>query len=225
MHLAIFWGMVVLAIGTALATVDWDGTRLFFGFQFLRGGAYLLFELVLDVFGVVLLAGLAVAAYRRYVLRPKPLQMQVCAKDTWQSAYLLIVLLLIAVSGFVIEGLRLEEGYRAKAWLDQGMAVAASDERAARDEERAAQNVSAAPGRRWAWRVSEALQPALFAGDSVAAPRRLVGSRPGGLRLHWEHPVHEGIPPDRRAAEHLLRESDRVARPARSRGARRASRS
>jgi len=144
-HLAIFWGMVVLAIGTALATVDWDGTRLFFGFQFLTSGAYLLFELVLDLFGVALLAGLAVAAYRRYVLRPKPLQMQVCAKDTWQSAYLLIVLLVIAVSGFVIEGLRLEEGYRAKALLGADVAAAAGDDRAAWDQVRAAQNTSAAP--------------------------------------------------------------------------------
>ncbi len=37
MHLAIFWGMVVLAIGTALATVDQDFTNLLLDFQVLRG--------------------------------------------------------------------------------------------------------------------------------------------------------------------------------------------
>ena len=37
MHLAIFWGMAVLAIGTALATVDQDFTNLLFDAQILRG--------------------------------------------------------------------------------------------------------------------------------------------------------------------------------------------
>ena len=54
MHQAIFWGMVVLVVGTALATVDQDFTNLLFDFQILRGSFYRLFELALDVFGVVL---------------------------------------------------------------------------------------------------------------------------------------------------------------------------
>ena len=44
MHLMIFWGMVILLIGTILATIDWDVTHLFFGFQFLTGMTYNLFE-------------------------------------------------------------------------------------------------------------------------------------------------------------------------------------
>ncbi|HEY5670387.1 MAG TPA: hypothetical protein VIS10_10345, partial [Anaerolineales bacterium] len=58
MHLTIFWGMVVLFLGTVVATVDWDVTHLFFGFQFLTGGIYVIYELVLDIFGILLLAGL-----------------------------------------------------------------------------------------------------------------------------------------------------------------------
>ena len=57
MHLAIFWGMVVLAIGTALATVDQDFTNLLLDSQILRGGFYCLFKLALDIFGVVLIVG------------------------------------------------------------------------------------------------------------------------------------------------------------------------
>ena len=49
MHLAIFWGMVVLAVGTALATVDQDFTNLLLDKQILSGGYYHLFELALGL--------------------------------------------------------------------------------------------------------------------------------------------------------------------------------
>ena len=70
MHFTIFWGMIALFIGTILATVDWDVTHLLFGFQFLQGSTYFIFELALDVFGVVLIVGLAMAICRRYLARP-----------------------------------------------------------------------------------------------------------------------------------------------------------
>ncbi len=73
MHLAIFWGMLVLAIGTALATVDQDFTNLLLDTQILRMDIYRVFKLALDIFGVVLILGLGMAAFRRYVLRPKRL--------------------------------------------------------------------------------------------------------------------------------------------------------
>ncbi len=71
MHQAIFWGMVVLFVGTALATVDQDFANLIFDRQILRGSFYQLFELALDVFGVLLIVGVAMAAYRRYLVRPQ----------------------------------------------------------------------------------------------------------------------------------------------------------
>ncbi len=70
MHLAIFWGMLVLAVGTALATVDQDFTNLLLDKQILSGDFYRIFKLALDVFGVVLIVGVVLAGYRRYVLRP-----------------------------------------------------------------------------------------------------------------------------------------------------------
>jgi Fe-S oxidoreductase/nitrate reductase gamma subunit len=111
MHLAIFWGMLVLAVGTALATVDQDFTNLFFDFQILRGFFYKWFELALDLFGVVLILGLALAAYRRYVIRPERLQAARKDISLWDDFPFLRVLFLIAVTGFAIEGLRLAEGF------------------------------------------------------------------------------------------------------------------
>ncbi len=115
MHLAIFWGMLVLAVGTALATVDQDFTNLLFDSQILRGLFYKLMELALDIFGVVLLLGLAMAAYRRYVIRPERLQTTRTGISLWDSFPFLTALCLIAVTGFGVEGLRIAEGFHIEA--------------------------------------------------------------------------------------------------------------
>ena len=107
--------MVVLFIGTALATLDQDVAYLIFGSQFLVGNIYRAFELALDVFGVVLIVGLVGAVIRRYVVRTPRLQNGVPPTFRWDSAVLLASLLVIAVTGFVVEGLRLAEGSRLAA--------------------------------------------------------------------------------------------------------------
>ncbi|MBU1570017.1 MAG: (Fe-S)-binding protein, partial [Proteobacteria bacterium] len=107
MHLMIFWGMAILFIGTILATVDWDVTHLILGFQFLKEDFYLLFELTLDIFGALLILGLGMALYRRYILRPERLKTPEPPTFQWDSLYLLIILLLVNVTGFIIEGLRI----------------------------------------------------------------------------------------------------------------------
>ena len=107
MHLAIFWGMIALLLGTALATIDWDVTRLFFDFQFLVGPPYLIFELILDLLGLAALVGLALAAYRRYVVRPARLQAEPARRARWDDGYVLALLALIVITGYLVEGLRL----------------------------------------------------------------------------------------------------------------------
>ncbi len=107
MHLTIFWSMAILLVGTALATVDWDVTFLILDFQFLRGYFYLFYELALDIFGLLLVFGLGMAVYRRYILRPERLKTPETPTFRWDSFYLLIILLLIDLTGFIIEGLRI----------------------------------------------------------------------------------------------------------------------
>jgi Fe-S oxidoreductase/nitrate reductase gamma subunit len=115
MHLAVFWGMAVLALGTALATIDQDFTNLAFDFQILRGNFYRLFELALDVFGVVVILGLGMAAYRRYLVRPKRLQVSQKNISLWDTFPFLTLLLLIVATGFLAEGLRIAEGFSIEA--------------------------------------------------------------------------------------------------------------
>jgi Fe-S oxidoreductase/nitrate reductase gamma subunit len=107
MHLTIFWGIVALAVGTAVATIDWDVIRLFFDFQFLEGTVYILFEAILDIFGVLLIIGLGIAIFRRYVQRPSRLQNIGERRLTQDDAYVLVMLTLIAISGYLVEGLRI----------------------------------------------------------------------------------------------------------------------
>lgn len=107
MHLAIFWGMVALFLGTILATVDWDVTRLIMGFQFLKDGIYVVYELILDIFGLVLLLGLGMAAYRRYIIRPTRLENIPGSGLSLDDAYAIVMLVLIAITGYLIEGLRI----------------------------------------------------------------------------------------------------------------------
>ena len=107
MHLSIFWGMAVLLLGTIAATFDWDVTHLFLGFQFLKGSTYLIFELLLDVFSVVLLIGLGMAFYRRYVLKPERLATVTIPTFPWDSFYLLSILTAIALTGLIMESFRM----------------------------------------------------------------------------------------------------------------------
>ena len=107
MHLTIFWGMVALFLGTVLATVDWDVTRLFMGRQFLTDGLYVFYELVLDIFGLLLMLGLGMAAYRRYILRPARLLNNLGGGLSLDDAYVLGMLALIAITGYLVEGLRI----------------------------------------------------------------------------------------------------------------------
>jgi Fe-S oxidoreductase/nitrate reductase gamma subunit len=107
MHLSIFWGIIALFIGTALATIDWDVTNLFFNFQFLKGSVYVVYELILDILGLFLILGLALAIYRRYILKPARLENLPDKVLKSDDLYVLVILSIIAITGYLVEGLRI----------------------------------------------------------------------------------------------------------------------
>ncbi len=125
MHFSIFWGMLVLAFGTALATVDTDVTDLFFGFQFLKGWVYIVFELTLDILGLLVILGLGMAVYRRYIAHPSRLQNFPVKKLAGDDLYVLVMLSFITLSGYLTEGLRIAVTQRDWAvWSPIGNAIA-----------------------------------------------------------------------------------------------------
>lgn len=103
MHLLIMWGFVVLFIGTVIVTIEYDLFQKILGMKhgFWVGSFFLGYELILDTLGVLFLAGLIWALVRRYGLKPPQL--------TWKPLDLVLPvwLLLIGVTGFLVEGLRL----------------------------------------------------------------------------------------------------------------------
>jgi Fe-S oxidoreductase len=69
-HTLVFYGFLVLFIGTVILAFNDDFTRLFFGYDFWHGAFYLGYSLFLDVFGAALVFGLTVMAIIRGVQRP-----------------------------------------------------------------------------------------------------------------------------------------------------------
>lgn len=100
LHLPIFYGTVLLFIGTAIVVVYEDVLRWFGDFE-LEGLFYVVFEAVLDAAGVALIVGVVIAMVRRFVVRPDHLPPKL------STALVLCGLLFMAVSGFFLEGYRI----------------------------------------------------------------------------------------------------------------------
>lgn len=103
MHLFIMWGFIVLFIGTVIVTIEYDLFQKILGLAhgFWVGSFFLGYELILDILGALFIVGLIWALVRRYGVKPPQL--------TWKPLDLALPvwLLVIGVTGFVVEGLRL----------------------------------------------------------------------------------------------------------------------
>jgi Fe-S oxidoreductase/nitrate reductase gamma subunit len=124
MHALIFYGFAALVVATGLiALQDWTGVR------FLQGEFYLWYSLLSDGFGILGIAGLALALWRRTLRRPAHLP------NRPGDLLALLLLLLLFLQGFLLEGARIavtelrqqpelarwSPGGLAVAWLFQGL--------------------------------------------------------------------------------------------------------
>ncbi len=101
MHTLIFWGVTIQVIGTTLNLMQMQLFIPFVELPFPRGTAYLVYELLMDLAGGAILLGVIMAIFRRTILRPKALE------SRWDDYYALILLGLIPIAGFTLEGSRL----------------------------------------------------------------------------------------------------------------------
>ena len=100
MHSAVYFGFLVLFLGTVTLEID---HLLPANLKFLEGRVYQGYSFVLDAFALVFLAGLAWAAARRYVQRPWRLRSKSKAEDAW----ILVTLAAIGVTGLAVEAARI----------------------------------------------------------------------------------------------------------------------
>lgn len=97
MHLAIFWGMLFCILATTFVALQAD-----FGLQILYGDFYLYFiSLAVDLAGFVCIIGVIIALVRRLGKFNKNLENEPA------DVLMLVLLLVILVTGFVTEGLRI----------------------------------------------------------------------------------------------------------------------
>jgi len=105
MHLGIFYGFIVLTIGTSVIAIqDHFGIPLFYGKK------YLILSLLMDLFGLMAMIGIGMAAYKRYIDKPDH------EDYTFDDAFLLILVFAILFTGFVLEGLRIYSTNDPWAW-------------------------------------------------------------------------------------------------------------
>lgn len=95
-HTLIFWGFLVLLFATTMVFIDHD-----LGIRIYQGRYYLAVTLLADVFGLLLLIGLALAYYRRYVEAPDRLH------SGSGDSIMLGLLVVLCVQGFLLEALRI----------------------------------------------------------------------------------------------------------------------
>jgi Fe-S oxidoreductase/nitrate reductase gamma subunit len=100
-HALMFWGIILLFIGTVLVLIQVDFTQPLFSLEFLKGSFYLAFSLILDIAGAVVFVMLCGFIVRRYFYKPKGL---VTTRDDYIIVGLLIALLMTA---YLIEGARM----------------------------------------------------------------------------------------------------------------------
>lgn len=95
MHFLIFWGFLILFIGTILMAAHE------YVVSYLTGTFYEVYSLVMEVAGLMLLAGILWALIRRYVQRVPRLERRL--EDALVPAWLLLVV----ITGYIVEGLQL----------------------------------------------------------------------------------------------------------------------
>jgi Fe-S oxidoreductase len=100
LHLPLFYGVVLLFVGTVIVLVNEDILRWFGDFR-IGGLFYVIFEATLDLAGLALVVGVGIALWRRLVARPDYLTRKT------STTLVLWGLLFMGLSGFLLEGYRI----------------------------------------------------------------------------------------------------------------------
>ncbi len=105
-HSLIFYSFIMLVVTTSILALDCDfGTSLF------KGPLYVFLSFGSEVAGLLILVGVGMAAWRRYVNRPSYLE------NVFDDAWALILLSLMVLTGFLVEGQRIAVAGDPYKWV------------------------------------------------------------------------------------------------------------
>ncbi|MCY4644329.1 MAG: (Fe-S)-binding protein [Bacteriovoracales bacterium] len=138
-HGLIFWGFMILWIATDLVAIHYDTP-----FKVFQGTTYKVISFLADVAGPMILLGLGLAFYRRYILRPAYLSSTAPLSELWMY----LQLFNLVIIGHILEGLRiLGTGMPIgeKLWAPIGWILALSFQSLELDDQ------SLGTGYRWLW--------------------------------------------------------------------------
>lgn len=119
LHTLIFWGVIFQVIGTAIKMMQM-GLFVPFTWPLFSSRVYLGYELIMDLAGGAIVAGVLLALIRRWIIKPRYIE------NTWDTYYVLGLLLCMALVGFLTEGLRyISLPTEAASWAPIGNFTAA----------------------------------------------------------------------------------------------------
>lgn len=101
-HCLIFYSFIVLVITTLLVMIQYDaGHLLGLELNIFEGFIYVFFSVASELAGILVLAGIAMAAYRRYFLKPETVP------NTREDGLVLLLIACMVITGYLVEGLRI----------------------------------------------------------------------------------------------------------------------
>jgi Fe-S oxidoreductase/nitrate reductase gamma subunit len=130
-HRGIFFGFMVLFAGTVVLGFDTDFLTPVFGVSYFHGNFYLIYKEILNIFGTALILGVLVMMIRRAIVRPAKLDYARPDRTPGEPQYdrrvyeigdwvFVITLLVIAFTGFVLEGVRIAMSDPGYGWTQFG---------------------------------------------------------------------------------------------------------
>jgi Fe-S oxidoreductase/nitrate reductase gamma subunit len=102
-HFCIFFGCIILLIGTAMDVIA------HYGYNFMTGGIYLGHTIALQFAGIIVLLGVLLDVIRRYIIKPSRLD------NRTDDLMALIAIAVIVITGFCIQAACL--AYEAPPWI------------------------------------------------------------------------------------------------------------
>lgn len=102
LHCLVFYSFIVLFITTLLVMVQYDAGHLFgLKLNIFSGFIYVFFSVGSELAGILILVGIAMAAYRRYAIKPATIP------NTKEDGFVLLLVAFMVITGYLVEGLRI----------------------------------------------------------------------------------------------------------------------